>query len=30
MGWSGWKIILEELTCMGLIAKKEPVKDGDE
>jgi hypothetical protein len=30
MDWSEWEIILEEVTCMGLIVKKEPVSDGDE
>jgi hypothetical protein len=29
MGRSEWEIILEELTCMGLIVKTEPVSDGD-
>jgi hypothetical protein len=30
MDWSEWEIILEELTCMRLIVKKEPVSHGDE
>jgi hypothetical protein len=29
MEWSEWEIILEELTRMGLLVKKEPVSDGD-
>jgi hypothetical protein len=29
MDQSEWEISLEELTCMGLIVKKESVSDGD-
>jgi hypothetical protein len=30
MGLSEWEIILEELTRMGYIIKKEPNSDGNE